>query len=100
MATGLIRLKRLRECSKADARRSVQVGAKEARAEARAEELKRKLELTMQQKLRRLLAKLVSKAALELTMQQKLGSSFLSHRRGGKDAQAFKLERRRLELKS
>ena len=61
--------------------------------------MKRKLELTMQQKLRRLQAKLVSKAALELTMQQKLGSPFLSHRRGGKDAQAFKLERRRLELK-
>ena len=36
-----------------NARRSVQVGTKEARVEARAEELKRKLELTMQQKLRR-----------------------------------------------
>ena len=45
--------------------------------------MKRKLELTMQQKLRRLLAKLVSKAALELTMQQKLGSPFLSDRKKG-----------------
>ena len=50
MATGLIRLKRLRECSKADARRSVQVGAKEARAEARAEDLKR-LELKLERKM-------------------------------------------------
>jgi hypothetical protein len=37
----------------------------------------------MQQKLRRLLAQLVSKAALELTMQQKLGSPFLSDRKKG-----------------
>ena len=36
-----------------NARRSVQVGTKEARVETRAEELKRKLELTMQQKLKR-----------------------------------------------
>jgi hypothetical protein len=64
MATGLIRLKRLRECSKADARRSVQVGTKEARAEARAEDLKR-LELKLERKmpkLRRLELKLERKS--------------------------------------
>ena len=64
--------------------------------------------MTRQQKLRRLQAKLVSKAALELTMQQKLGSPFLSERKRGERCPSVQVgateaeaaEELKLELKS